>query len=54
MTTFVIVTAVGLALTWLAYLWLVGPLREAQEHVLDLAASERASRVRTLRPRASA
>ena len=54
MTTFVIVTAVGLALTWLAYLWLVGPLREAQERVLELAASERASRVRTLRPRASA
>ena len=54
MTTFVIATAVGLALTWLAYLWLVGPLREAQERVLELAARERASRVRTLRPRASA
>lgn len=54
MTTFVTVTAVGLALTWLAYLWLVGPLREAQERILELAERELASRVRTLRPRASA
>jgi hypothetical protein len=54
MSTFVIVAAVGFAITWLAYLWLVRPLREAQERTLELAARERETRVRALRPRASA
>jgi len=54
MSTFVIVAAVGFAIAWLAYLWLVRPLREAQERTLELAARERETRVRALRPRASA
>ena len=54
MSTFVIVIAVGFAVTWLAYLWLVGPLREAQERTLEIAAREREARVRVLRPRTPA
>ena len=46
MSTFVIVAAFGFAITWLAYLWLVRPLREAQERTLELAARERETRVR--------